>query len=494
MTKYILGIDQGTTGSTVILVNSQGQIVASQSQEFRQFFPKASWVEHNTEDIWNSIRTVTNKLFKSTKISAKQVVAIGITNQRETSVIWNRTTGKQIHNAIVWQCKRTTDRCAELRKKGFSDLVREKTGLVLDPYFSATKFEWLLKNAKDAKMLLKKNQLCAGTIDSYLVYRLTGGLAHVTDVSNASRTMLFNIETGVWDEELHKIFNVPIEIVPMVHDSSKIVGYTQGLDFLPDDIPISGIAGDQQAALFGQTCFNEGEIKCTYGTGSFILFNTGKKLVRSKNGLLTTIAWRIQGEPMQYALEGGAFVCGAAVQWLRDELNLVKSSAEIEVLAKTVKSSDGVYFVPAFSGLGAPYWKPDARALIGGLTRGSSKGNMARAALEGLAHQNVDIMEAMEKDCGKNIKRVRVDGGASENNLLMQLQSDFLGKQVQRPRIIETTSLGAAYLAGLGVGFWKSKKDLIKAWKIEKEFNPEISKPHRKESREAWKRNVNRTI
>lgn len=420
------------------------------------------------------------------KISAKDIAGIGITNQRETVVVWDKSSGKPIYNAIVWQCRRTQDFCEKLKKQKLQNLIRKKTGLVIDPYFSGSKIRWILKNVSGANEKARAGHLLAGTIDTFLLWRLTNGDAHKTDVSNASRTMLMNIQNAQWDPELLKIFSVPEQILPQICDSSGIFGKTRNLGFLPDGIPIAGIAGDQQAALFGQTCFQVGMAKCTYGTGSFLLMNSGAKMVLSKHQLLTTVAWRLPKQKMTYALEGGAFICGAAVQWLRDGLGIIKKSSEVEELARSVSSNEGVEFVPALTGLGAPYWRAEARGVICGLTRGSTKAHLARATLEAMALQNTEILLAMEKDLGKKLKGLRVDGGASVNGLLMQMQADYMGSSVTRPKQIETTSIGAGYLAGLGVGYWSSTEEIQRIWAIDQEFKAHMSSKSRKERLLSW--------
>lgn len=490
MSKFILAIDQGTTGSTAVLIDTQGKVVCKKNEEFPQIFPKPGWVEHNLDDIWKSVSNTIGAVLAEAehlgfKNAASKIAAIGITNQRETVGIWNRKTHKPLHNAIVWQCRRTTDFCKKHKKE--ESWIKRKTGLVLDPYFSASKIAWLLKNSSARMSEAKKGVLAVGTMDTYLVWKLTKGATHVTDVSNASRTMLMDLKSCKWDKKLTDFFNIPEALLPEIKSSAEIYGVTKGLSFLPDGIPISGIAGDQQSALFGQACFKEGEAKCTYGTGSFLLMNTGKKIVRSKAGLLTTVAWRIGNEKeATYALEGSAFICGAAVQWLRDQLQFVQSAPEIEVLAKQVKETDGVEFVPAFTGLGAPYWDPEARACITGMTRGTNRSHIARACLEGMALQNVDLLRAMEKDLDKKMRQLKVDGGASSNNLLMQIQSDYLGAKVIRPRNVETTALGAAFLAGIGVGIWKSKKDILTIWSKDKEFQHSMTKTQREKRLVSW--------
>ncbi|WP_413290617.1 glycerol kinase GlpK [Bdellovibrio sp. HCB337] len=486
MSRYIIAIDQGTTSSRTAIVNQAGGLVHQNNEDFRQIFPKPGWVEHDPEDIWKTTVNTLKKAMEQTRLRGDQIAAIGITNQRETVVVWDRKTGKPIYNAIVWQCRRTQDVCEKLKRNNKEKMVTKKTGLVIDPYFSGSKIQWILKNVPGAKEKARKGELAAGTIDSFLLWRLTGGESHKTDVSNASRTMLMNIHTGWWDEDLMKLFEVPASMLPEIAPSSGEFGTTKGLGMLPDGIPIAGIAGDQQAALFGQTCFDMGDVKCTFGTGSFILLNTGPKAVASKARLLTTIAWKLRDEKMVYALEGGAFICGAAVQWLRDGLQFFQHSSEVEQLAASVTSSEGVEFVPALTGLGAPHWNSDARGVICGLTRGSTKAHVARATLEAMALQNVDILTAMQKDLGRKLKSIKVDGGASSNNLLMQLQADYSSTQVVRPQIVESTALGAAYLAGLGVGFWKNTGEIKKIWKVDQEFKVAMNSKDRATRLGRW--------
>ncbi len=493
MAQYILALDQGTTGTTALILNSQGQILAKHNQEFPQIFPKPGWVEHDPEEIWKTVESTVLKVLRQSEIAAAQVTAIGITNQRETVVVWDRKTHLPVYNAIVWQCRRTTDFCDAVKKKGAHKKIEMLTGLKMDPYFSASKVNWILKNVAGARARAKKNELALGTIDSFLVWRLSGGASHVTDVSNASRTQLMNLKTLAWDPYLCDFFDIPSSMLPEITDSSGSIAKTRGLSFLPDGIPITGIAGDQQAALFGQTCFSVGEAKCTFGTGSFLLLNTGAELVRSKRGLLSTVAWRLAGAKPVYALEGGAFICGAAVQWLRDGLKLIKSSSEIEELAKTESDSGGVEFVPALTGLGAPYWDPEARGLIAGLTRGSTRGHLARATLEAMALQNVDILLAMQADLKKKLKSVKVDGGATVNGLLMQIQADYLGLEVVRPTYVETTGLGAGYLAGLGAGLWKDLSQIKSVWKKDQAFAPKLSKKVRDARLSQWHSAVGRS-
>lgn len=486
MSRYIIAIDQGTTSSRTAIVNQAGGLVGQNNEDFRQIFPQPGWVEHDPEDIWNTTVNTLKKTMEQTRLRGDQIAAIGITNQRETVVVWDRKTGKAVYNAIVWQCRRTQQVCEKLKRNNKEKMVTKKTGLVIDPYFSATKIQWILKNVPGVKERARRGELAAGTIDSFLLWRLTGGEAHKTDVSNASRTMLMNIHTGWWDEDLLKLFEVPESLLPEIAPSSGEFGKTKGLGVLPDGIPIAGIAGDQQAALFGQTCYDVGDVKCTFGTGSFILLNTGTKAVFSKARLLTTIAWKLRDQKMVYALEGGAFICGAAVQWLRDGLQIIHKSSEVEQLASSVTGSEGVEFVPALTGLGAPHWNAEARGVLWGLTRGTTKAHIARATLEAMALQNADILTAMQKDLGKKLKSIKVDGGASANNLLMQLQADYASTQVVRPQIVESTALGAAYLAGLGVGFWKNIDEIRKIWKIDQDFKVKMNAKDRKTRLEHW--------
>jgi glycerol kinase len=494
LSKYLLAIDQGTTGTTVNILNLKGESVANVNQEYRQIFPKPGWVEHRPDDIWASVLTTINQCLKKARAKGSEVSAIGITNQRETVVVWDRKTLKPVYNAIVWQDRRTSDECDRWKKEGQEDMIREKTGLVIDPYFSGSKLRWILQNVAGVRAKAESGALAAGTIDTYLLWRLTGGADHATDVSNASRTLLMNIKTSEWDEDLLKFFHVPRKLLPEIKDSAGFFGETRGLKILPDGIPITGIAGDQQAALFGQACFEEGESKCTFGTGSFLLINSGTTRPRSQSGLLTTAAWRLKGEKTTYALEGGAFICGAAVQFLRDQLGFIKTSAEIEKLAAKVKDSAGVEFVPALVGLGAPHWNPHARGLICGLTRGTERAHIARATLEAMALQNAEILIAMQKDLGRDLKSVRVDGGASANNLLMQLQADYLGVDVVRPKMIATTSAGAAYLAALGAGIFTDLSDIKKIWKIDKTFKPKLKPAARDERLTRWSKATQRAM
>lgn len=489
--KYILSIDQGTTSSRAVIVDKSGKIVASHGEAFEQIFPQPAWVEHDPEAIWTSVKKSVTGALQAGGIQGSEIAAIGITNQRETVIVWDRKSNRPLYNAIVWQCRRTTDFCAKLNKPAHK-LIRDLTGTVVDPYFSASKIRWILKNVPGAADKAKKNEVVAGTIDAFLSWRLSNGVSFCTDVSNASRTQLMNIHTGKWDAKLLKLFSVPEHILPKIVDSSGVIGKTKGLDFLPDGIPIAGMAGDQQAALFGQTCFEVGEAKCTFGTGSFMLLNTGTKAPKSKSGILTTVAWRLPKQKMTYALEGGAFVCGAAVQWLRDGLKLISKSSEVESLAQEVSDTGGVEFVPALTGLGAPYWDSEARGLICGLTRGTTKAHIARATLEAIALQNAEILFAMQKDLGKKMKGLRVDGGATVNNLLMQMQADYLGVGLTRPVIVETTAMGAAYLAGLGVGFWKDQKEIKGIWKTERDFHSKMTSKDRSLRLKSWQKAIDR--
>lgn len=495
MGGFVLAIDQGTTGSTVALMDERGRVLTSVNFEFPQIYPQPGWVEHRPADIWLSVEKCIAAVFREKVCKPSDIVAIGITNQRETSLLWDKRTGEPLNNAIVWQCRRTTDFCEALKSAGHENKIKRKSGLVLDPYFSASKYRWLLRNTKGIGKLLKSDRVAAGTIDSFLISKLTGGAAHVTDVSNASRTSLMNLKTASWDKTLLDLFEVPAKILPRIVPSSGIMGHTVGVKGLPDGIPIAGVAGDQQAALFGQACFKPGEAKCTFGTGSFILMNTGSELLQSRSGLLTTVAWQLgeTGKPV-YALEGGAFICGAAVQWLRDGLKLIKNAPDIEALAKEVDDSGGVEFVPALTGLGAPHWAPDARGTLSGLTRGTERGHIARATLDAMALQNADILNAMERDLGKRMKPLRVDGGAAANNLLMQIQADVLGRTLIRPEVIETTVAGACYLAGLGVGVWDSPSELLAIWKAEREFKVEMSAAARRKRMNSWQGAINRTL
>ncbi len=491
MSKYILSFDQGTTSSRAILFDRQGQIHATSQKEFQQIFPKPGWVEHDPLEIWSTQMGVATEAISMKGLSVNDLAAIGITNQRETTVVWNKTTGQPIYNAIVWQDRRTADFCDNLKKQGHAKMVQAKTGLVIDSYFSGTKINWILDNVAGARDLANKGELIFGTIDTWLVWKLTNGKVHVTDVTNASRTMLFNIHTLQWDTELLKLLNVPISMLPEVKSSSEVYGHTTQI-FAHHEIPIAGIAGDQQSALFGQMCTEPGMVKNTYGTGCFMLMHTGEKAVSSKNNLLTTIALQINGHTY-YALEGSVFIGGAVVQWLRDGLHLIRNSSEVEALAKQVEETDGVYLVPAFAGLGAPYWNQHARGTIVGITRGTTSAHIARAALESIAFQSYDLLKAMEADAGIPIAELRVDGGATHNNLLMQFQSDIVNTKVIRPTMVETTALGAAYLAGLAVGFWKDIEELRSKWQIDQTFLPTAKAEKRKDWIQGWERAIKAT-
>ena len=491
--KAILAIDQGTTGTTVAVMNARGTLLGSVNHEFPQLYPKPGWVEHDPEAIWASVLKGIRAVFRRGLCKPADVACIGITNQRETALLWERHSGKPLGNAIVWQCRRTASFCDGLRRKGLESMVRDRTGLVLDPYFSASKFRWLLNNIDGARGRARRGDIAAGTIDAYLLSRLTGGVVHATDVSNASRTSLMNLRTLDWDPELLKLFSVPRNLMPDIIPSSGDLGVTMGVSGLPDGIPITGIAGDQQSALFGQAGFDRGAAKCTFGTGSFILMNTGHDKMTSDAGLLTTVAWQLPGQQTPvYALEGGAFICGAAVQWLRDELGIIKSAPDIEKLAAGVADAGGVEFVPALTGLGAPHWDPDARGVISGLTRGASAAHLARATLEAMALQNVDILRAMERDLGRRLSELRVDGGAAANNLLMTIQADYLGREIIRPKVIETTVAGACFLAGLGVGIWKDTEALAKVWRVDQRFPSRMATGQRRRRLESWQQAVNR--
>ncbi len=483
---YILALDQGTTSSRSMIFDHKGNIIASAQKEFRQIFPQPGWVEHDANEIWSTQYGTIGEALVKASCSMKEIAGIGITNQRETTVVWDRKTGQPIYHAIVWQDRRTASYCDELKAAGHALSIQQKTGLIIDAYFSATKLKWILDNVEGARKKAENGELTFGTIDTWLVWKLTNGKVHVTDVSNASRTMLFNIHSLQWDEELLKLFNIPASVLPEVKASSEVYGKNEG-------VSIAGIAGDQQAALFGQMCTQSGMVKNTYGTGCFMLMNTGKKAIASKNNLLTTIAWQVNGKT-EYALEGSVFIAGAVVQWLRDELKIIRTSAEVEKLAAQVKDTDGVYLVPAFAGLGAPHWNQHARGSIFGLTRGSSNAHIARAALDSIAYQTSDVLKAMEADSGIHIKELRVDGGATVNNQLMQFQSDILNCKVVRSKITETTAVGAAYLAGLAVGYWKNVDDIQQQWQIDKSFVPEMNENKRNELVNGWQRAVKAAI
>ena len=492
MSQFILALDQGTTSSRAIVFDHLGNIKSIAQKEFTQIFPQPGWVEHDAIEIWSTQLGVAAEAVIMANLSVKDIAAIGITNQRETTVLWDRTTGQPLHNAIVWQDRRTAAYCDQLKQEGWAKKIQQKTGLIIDAYFSATKLKWMLDHVPGAREKAAKGEVCFGTIDSWLIWKLTNGKVHATDVSNASRTMLYNIHTLAWDEELLQLMNIPASILPEVKSSSEVYGFTQQI-LTAHSIPIAGIAGDQQAALFGQMCTRSGMVKNTYGTGCFMLMNTGTQPVLSTNNLLTTIAWQINGET-QYALEGSVFIAGAVVQWLRDGLKIIRSSSEVEALATQVNNNDGVYLVPAFAGLGAPHWNQHARGTVFGVTRGTSDAHIARAALESIAYQTMDVLKAMEADASIAIRELRVDGGATANNLLMQFQSDMLNTKVVRPAITETTALGAAYLAGLAVGYWKSIEEISMQWQMEKTFHPDMSDDQRNHYTKGWNRAISATI
>lgn len=492
MGKYVMALDQGTTSSRCIIFNQKGLIEGVAQKEFTQIYPKAGWVEHDPMEIWSTQLSVATEAMAKLGITASDIAAIGITNQRETTVVWDKRTGKPVYNAIVWQCRRTADYCSELKEKGLAEMFREKTGLILDAYFSGTKVKWILDNVEGVREEAEKGNILFGNIDTWLVWNLTKGKTHVTDYSNASRTLLFNIHELKWDEEILAEMNIPAAMLPEVKPSSFIYGNTERGIF-GEEIPIAGIAGDQQAALFGQCCFQPGTAKNTYGTGCFMLMNTGEKAVESKNGLLTTIAWGIDGK-VEYALEGSIFIAGAAIQWLRDELRMLKNAADSEAYATAVEDTNGVYVVPAFVGLGAPHWDQYARGAVLGLTRGAKKEHLVRATLESLAYQTYDVLKAMEEDSGISLQALKVDGGACANNFLMQFQSDILGAQVDRPEVIETTALGAAYLAGLAVGYWANQDEVRKNWAISKNFFPAMTEEKREKLLKGWHKAVQRAL
>ncbi|MBJ8107263.1 MULTISPECIES: glycerol kinase GlpK [Bacillus cereus group] len=492
MKKYILSLDQGTTSSRAILFNKEGKIVHSAQKEFTQHFPKPGWVEHNAQEIWGSILAVIATCLSEADVKPEQIAGIGITNQRETAVVWDKETGKPIYNAIVWQSRQTVEICDELKEKGYSEMVREKTGLLIDAYFSGTKVKWILDNVEGAREKAENGELLFGTIDTWLVWKLSGGKAHVTDYSNASRTLMFNIHDLQWDDELLDMLTVPKSMLPEVRQSSEIYGETIDYHFFGQNVPIAGVAGDQQAALFGQACFGEGMAKNTYGTGCFMLMNTGEKAVASEHGLLTTIAWGLDGK-VNYALEGSIFVAGSAIQWLRDGMRMFKDASESEVYASRVASTEGVYVVPAFVGLGTPYWDSEVRGAMFGVTRGTTKEHFIRATLESLAYQTKDVLCAMEADSGIELNTLRVDGGAVKNNFLMQFQSDMLGVPVERPVINETTALGAAYLAGLAVGYWKNQDEIKAQWHMDKRFEPTMEAETSEELYAGWKKAIEAT-
>lgn len=489
METYILSLDQGTTSSRAILFNKNGRIVHIAQREFTQYFPKPGWVEHNANEIWGSVLAVIATVLSESGIKPEQIAGIGITNQRETTVVWDQESGQPIYHAIVWQSRQTNDICEELKEKGYQNLFRQKTGLLIDAYFSGTKVKWILDHVDGAREKAEQGKLLFGTIDTWLIWKLSGGLVHVTDYSNASRTLMFNIYDLKWDEELLEILTIPQSMLPEVKPSSNMYALTTEEHFFGKKIPIAGAAGDQQAALFGQACFEKGMVKNTYGTGCFMLMNTGEKAVRSSHGLLTTIAWGINGR-IEYALEGSIFVAGSAIQWLRDGLRMLKNSADSEEYAKRVSSSDGVYVVPAFVGLGTPYWDSDVRGAVFGLTRGTSKEHFVRATLESLAYQTKDVLAAMQADSRIHLKTLRVDGGVVHNNFLMEFQSDLLNVPVERPQINETTALGAAYLAGLAVGYWESQAEIAKQWAIDRTFEPKMEAEVRESLYKGWKKAV----
>ncbi len=489
MERLVLAIDQGTTGTTALLIDAQLQVLGRVTVDFPQHFPRPGWVEHDPEEIWFSVLQAIRRLLQETGIPTSRIAAIGITNQRETTVLWERRSGRAVGNAIVWQCRRSADICRELKDKGLEDLFRSRTGLVLDPYFSGTKLTWYLRHLPGLRRRAEAGDLAFGTVDSYLVWRLTSGACHVTDAGNASRTLLMDLRTLAWDDELLGHLEVPPELLPEIRPSAAVYGQTRGLELLPDGIPVAGIAGDQQAALFGQGCFAPGEAKCTYGTGAFLLENTGSEVVASRHGLLSTVAWQL-GDQATYALEGSAFIAGAAVQWLRDGLGLFPRSADIEALAASVPDSGGVVFVPALTGLGAPHWRSDARGAITGITRGTTAAHLARAALEGIALQIHDLAAAMSEDRGEPPTLLKVDGGAARNDLLMQLQADLNGIEVVRPQMVETTALGAAMLAGLAVGIWSGLDELKSWWREDRRFRPQMPGEVREELLGRWRQAV----
>ncbi|MEN2466363.1 glycerol kinase GlpK [Ornithinibacillus sp. JPR2-1] len=487
--KYILALDQGTTSSRAILFNHRGEIVETAQREFEQFFPKPGWVEHDANEIWTSILACIAEVLRKADADPSQVAGIGITNQRETTVVWDKNTGKPVYKAIVWQSRQTADICNELNERGYNEVFRDKTGLLIDAYFSGTKVKWILDHVEGAREKAENGDLLFGTIDTWLVYKLSGGKAHVTDYSNASRTLMFNIYELKWDDELLEILTVPKSMLPEVRQSSEVYAHTVDYHFFGHEVPIAGIAGDQQAALFGQACFETGMAKNTYGTGCFMLMNTGEEGVKSEHGLLTTLAWGVDGK-VEYALEGSIFVAGSAIQWLRDGLRIIKNAPESEDYASKVESTDGVYLVPAFVGLGTPYWDSDARGAVFGLTRGTSKEHFIRATLESLAYQTRDVLDAMIADSGIELKTLRVDGGAVKNDFLMQFQSDILGVPVDRPVVQETTALGAAYLAGLAVGYWKDKEEIAKQWQIDKTFENQMDVEEKDNLYAGWQKAV----
>ncbi|MBU6948215.1 glycerol kinase GlpK [Staphylococcus haemolyticus] len=492
MEKYIMSIDQGTTSSRAILFDKEGDIKGVAQREFKQYFPKSGWVEHDANEIWTSVLAVMTEVLNENEINADQIEGIGITNQRETTVIWDKNTGRPIYHAIVWQSRQTQSICHELKEQGHEETFRNKTGLLLDPYFAGTKVKWILDNVDGAREKAENGDLLFGTIDTWLVWKLSGGEAHITDYSNASRTLMYNIYDLKWDDELLDLLNVPKQLLPEVKESSEIYAHTKDYHFFGQEVPISGIAGDQQAALFGQACFERGDVKNTYGTGGFMLMNIGEEPVKSESGLLTTIAYGLDGK-VNYALEGSIFVSGSAIQWLRDGLRIINSAPQSENYATRVDSTDNVYFVPAFVGLGTPYWDSEARGAIFGLSRGTEKEHFIRATLESLCYQTRDVMEAMSKDSKIEVNNLRVDGGAVKNNFIMQFQADIVNTAVERPEIQETTALGAAYLAGLAAGFWDSKDEIANRWQLETEFTPQMSEEDRTKLYKGWKKAVEAT-
>lgn len=493
MEKYVLSFDAGTTSSRAIIFNKKGEIINVAQKEFKQIYPKAGWVEHDPMEIWASQSGVAREVLEMSAIRPEQIAAIGITNQRETTIVWDENTGRPVYNAIVWQCRRTASYCEKLKEEGWTEKIKDKTGLVVDAYFSGTKIAWILDNVEGAREKAERGELLFGTVDTWLVWNLTRGKVHVTDYSNASRTMLYNIKELKWDDEILERLNIPKSMLPEVRNSSEVYGHTDTGTYGGAQIPIAGIAGDQQAALFGQNCFEPGMVKNTYGTGCFVLMNTGEEMIQSKNGLLTTIAWGIDGK-VHYALEGSVFIAGAAIQWLRDELRLVYDSPQSEYYANKIEDTDGLVVVPAFTGLGAPYWDMYARGGIFGITRGTKREHLVRATLESLAYQSKDVIDAMQEDAGLPLAYLRVDGGASANNFLMQFQADMLNTQVHRPKTLETTALGAAYLAGLAVGYWKDLEEISEEFAIDKEFLPEMSEEKRAKNYKYWKKAVERSM
>ncbi len=493
METYVMALDQGTTSSRCIIFDNKGRICSISQKEFTQIYPKSGWVEHDPLEIWSTQIDVVKEAMEKFGIGIEQIDSIGIANQRETTICWDKNTGLPIYNAIVWQCRRTSDYITELKNSGLDENIKEKTGLIPDAYFSATKIKWILDNVEGARLEAEKGNLIFGTVDTWLIWKLTGGRNHVTDYTNASRTMLFNLKELDWDEEILDMLSIPISMLPDTKPSSSLFGHTDK-EILGKEIPITGVAGDQQAALFGQCGFNPGDVKNTYGTGSFILMNTGIDPIKSEHGLLTTIAANPEGDDVQYILEGSVFVSGAAIQWLRDELEIIESSPESEKLALAVKDTNGVYVVPAFTGLGAPYWDQYARGIIVGITRGVNKKHITRATLESIAYQSYDVIQAMKKDSGIEIRNLKVDGGASSNNFLMQFQSDILNTSIQRPLYIQTTALGAAYLAGLSTGYWKDKDDIKENWELSKTFEPNMKEKERNDLLKGWEKAVKRSF